>query len=61
MNRRVFVGVQKLNRIFDRHDVVVLRFVNEIDYGGQRRALTTAGWTSDEHDTILQFDDIAQL
>src|SRR5215213_4477865 len=45
--------VQKLDRILDRHDVVVVRFVDEVDNGRQRRALATPGWSSDKHDSVL--------
>ena len=61
MNRRVLVRVQKLNRILDRDDVVVLRLVNEIDDRGERRALAAAGRTGHQHDTVLHLDDVAHL
>ena len=45
--------VQKLDRIFDRDDVVVVRLVDEIDDRGEGRALTASGWSSDEHDAVF--------
>ncbi len=61
MDGRVLVRVQKLDRIFNRDDVVVVRFVDQIDDGGQRRTLAAAGWSSDQHNPILDIDDLLQL
>ena len=36
--------VQKLNRIFDSHDVIKLGLVNQIDDRRQRRTFSAAGW-----------------
>jgi len=41
--------------------VVVLRLVNEIDDGGERRALAAARGAGHEHDTVLDLDDVAHL
>src|SRR5215470_596064 len=45
--------MQKLDRIFDRDDVVVVRLIDQINDGGERRALATAGRSSDEHDPVF--------
>src|SRR6185369_17591141 len=44
---------QKLDRIFNRDDVVVVRLVDEIDDRSERRTLATSGWSSDEHDPVF--------
>jgi hypothetical protein len=53
MNSRVLVRVQKLNRIFNGDNVVVLRLVNEIDDGRQGRAFSAAGRTRNQHNPFL--------
>src|SRR5215213_328019 len=45
--------VEKLDRIFDGYDVIVVRLIDQIDNRRQRRALTTSGWSSDEHNTVF--------
>src|SRR5437660_7055941 len=60
-NCRILMAVPELNRILDRDDVIKLCFVNQIDNRGERRALAAAGWTSDQHDTVLHLDNLAQL
>src|SRR2546430_10700980 len=61
MNCRILMTVQELDRIFNRDNVVVLGFINQIDDGCERRTLAAAGGTSDQHDTGLHLDDLAQL
>src|SRR5437868_9726492 len=61
MNCRILVAVQEIDRILDRDDVIKLRFVNQIDNRRERRALAAAGRTSDQHDTVLHLDNLAQL
>src|SRR5436309_1958049 len=61
MNSRALVTVKKLNRIFDRDDVIELRFIDQIDDCRERRTLAAAGWTSDQHDPGLHIDNLAQL
>ena len=61
VNGRVFVRVQKLDRIFDRDDVVVVRFVDQIDDRGECRTLTAAGWSSDQHDAVFDIYYLFQL
>src|SRR5829696_1322 len=61
VNRRVLVRVQKLDRIFDGYDVVVMRLVNQIYYCCEGGALAAAGWSSDKHDTVFDIYDFLQL
>src|SRR5436190_6640675 len=61
MNRRVFVVMEKLNWIFDRDDVIELRFINQIDNRCQSRTLAAARGAGHQHDTVLNVDYLAQL
>src|SRR3712207_6017975 len=53
--------VQKLNRVFDGDDVVLLLLVDEVDDGGERRGLARARRARDEHDAVAQLADVGQL
>ena len=53
--------VQKLDRILDGDDVVVVRFVDQIDDRSERRTLATAGWPSDQHDPVFDIYYLFQL
>ncbi|MNC92014.1 hypothetical protein D3C83_83670 [compost metagenome] len=48
VDQAAFVVVQKLDRIFDRQNVLVTIAIDLVDHGGERRRLTGAGWTSNE-------------
>src|SRR5689334_9673759 len=61
MDGGVLVRVQKLDRVFDRNDVVVMRFVDKVDDRRESRALAAAGWASDENDAILDVRNLLQL
>src|SRR5438477_12811062 len=61
MNSRTLMAVQELDRIFNRDDVIELRFIDQIDDGCESRTLATAGWTGHQHDTGLQLDNLEQL
>jgi hypothetical protein len=58
MNRRILVGMQKLDRIFNGNDVVVLRLINEIDNCRQGRTLPATGGTGYQHHPVLNIDDL---
>src|SRR5438045_798003 len=51
---RVLVRVQKLNRVFDGDDVVVVLLVDEVNDGGERRRLTRTRRARDEPDAVAQ-------
>src|SRR5690349_4670825 len=53
--------MRKLDGIFNRDDVVVLCFIDQIDDRGERGTFAAAGRAGNEHDPILQLDDVAQL
>src|SRR5918995_4320297 len=55
------MSVQKLDGIFDSHNVVVLSFIDQINNRSQRRALATAGRSSHQHDPVLNIDDLFKL
>src|SRR2546421_2240746 len=61
MNRRILMGVQELDRIFNRDDVIKLAFINQVDDCGERGALAAAGWASHQDDTGLELDNLEQL
>src|SRR2546421_12160172 len=61
MNSRTLMAVQELDRIFNRDDVIELRFIDQIDDGCEGGTLATAGWTGHQHDTGLQLDNLEQL
>ena len=61
MNGRVFVLVQKLDRVFDRDDVIKLCLINQIDHCRQRRALATAGRAGNQDNPVFQFSYFPQL
>src|SRR5947207_15810650 len=61
MDRRILMGVQELDRIFNRDDVIKLAFINQIDDCGERRTLAAAGWASHQDDTRLELDNLEQL
>ena len=48
---RRLVGVEDLDRVLDRHDVLVLRLVDVVDHRAERRRLARAGRAGDEHQT----------
>src|SRR6185436_19820263 len=50
-----------LDWILDRHDVIGVNLVDEIDDGGKCRTLTTAGWSSDQHDAVFYIYYLSQL
>src|SRR4029450_6193191 len=55
------MAVQKLDRILDCDNVVVLRFVDQVDNCRERGALSTAGRTGNENNSILDLSDILKL
>jgi len=57
----ILVPVKEFYGIFNRHDVVVLRFVDQIDDRRQRRALSAPGWTGNQHDAVLDLGNLHQL
>src|ERR1044071_1492797 len=61
MDGRVFVRVQKLDRVLNRYDVVVMHLVDEVYDGGECGTLAAARWSSDEHDAILEIYYLFQL
>ncbi len=61
VNRRVVVLMEKLYRVFDGDDVIGLGFVNPIDDRRQRRTLAAARRPGHQHDSVFQFNDLAQL
>src|SRR2546427_821729 len=61
MDGGILMPVKKLDRIFNRDDVIELCFVDQIDDRRQRRALAAARRPGNQDDAILQFDYIAQL
>ena len=61
INGRVLVGVQVLDRIFDRHHVIVLRFVNDVDDCGERGTFAGTRRSRNEHQAVFQLGNICQL
>ena len=61
MNSRVLVRVEKLNRIFDRDDVIELRVINEIDDSCERGTLAASRGTGNQDDAILEFGNFTKL
>src|SRR2546423_13420927 len=61
MNGRILMGMQELDRIFNRDDVIKLAFINQIDNRGERGTLAAAGWASHQDDTGLELDNLEQL
>ena len=61
VNRRVLVRVQKLDRIFDGDDVVVVSLVDQIDNRRERGTLAASGWSSDQHDAVFDIYYLFQL
>ena len=53
VDHRVLVGVQHLDRIFDRDDVALPRGVHVVDHRRERRGLPGTGETGDEHEAVL--------
>src|SRR5688500_3959763 len=49
------------DRIFDRDNVILLLFVDDVDDGGLGGALARAGWSSDEHEAVAEFGDIREV
>src|SRR5689334_21615791 len=41
--------------------MVVVSLIDQIDDGCERRALTTAGWSSDQHETVFDIHYLFQL
>ena len=52
VDHRSLVGVQHLDRVFDRDDVTFPRAVHVVDHRGERRGLPGAGETGDEHEPV---------
>ena len=46
----LLVRVQELDRVLDRHDVLVARLVDLVDHRRQRGGLARAGRAGDEHE-----------
>src|SRR5579859_5664413 len=61
VNGRAFVVVEKLDRIFDGDDVVILLAVDGVEQNGQRGGFTRTGCSGYEHDSIAKFGDVRQL
>ena len=53
--------VQKLDRIFDSYDVVVVRVIDQVDDGSEGRTLAAAGWPSHQDDAVLDVGDLREL
>ena len=50
---RLLVGVQVLDRVLDRHDVLRAGLVDVVDHRGQRGGLARAGGAGEQHDPAL--------
>src|SRR5437667_8342636 len=61
VNRRVVVLMEKLYRVFDGDNVIKLGLVNPINDRGQRGTLAAARRPGHQHDSVFQFNDVAQL
>ena len=61
VDRRLAVRMQKLDRVFDRDDVVMLAVVDVVDDRGERRGFADAGRTRDEHDAVAQLRDLREV
>ena len=53
------VAVEELDRVLDRHDVLVARLVDLVDHRGERRRLARAGRARDEHDAARLARELA--
>ena len=51
IDRRFLVRMVKLDRVFDRDDMVVDRLVDVVDHAGQRGAFARSGGTGDQEQT----------
>ena len=58
VDQAAFVIVQKLDRIFDRQDVLVTISIDLVDHGRERRRLAGAGWASDKNQTARFFAEL---
>jgi hypothetical protein len=54
------VAVKELDRIFDRHDVVLPRAVDQVDHRRERRGLTRPGRAGDEDESARLAGEILQ-
>src|SRR5687768_16848956 len=61
MNGGVLVRMQKLNRVFNGDDVVILKLVHQVDDGRQSRTLATAGGTRNQHYPVFDLGNFFQL
>src|SRR3954451_11821627 len=52
------VAVQELDRVLDRHDVLVPRLVDLVDHRRERRRLARAGRPGDEHEAARLLDEV---
>ena len=52
------VAVQELDRVLDRHDVVVAAAVGQVDQRRERRRLARTGRTGDEHEAARQGGEV---
>ena len=55
----LLVAVEELDRVLDRHDVLVARLVDLVDDRGERRRLAGAGRAGDEHDAARLVRELA--
>ena len=58
VDRRHFVFVIEFDRILNRDDVMIHRFIDEVDHAGQRRTLARPGRTRDDEQTTRTLTDI---
>ncbi len=61
VDQALLIGVDELDRVFDRHDVVGARPVNVVDQRGQRRGLARTRGAGDQHQApgqLAQVDDL---
>src|SRR6185503_9322409 len=61
VNSRVFMVMEKLDWIFNRHNVVVLSFIDQIDDGRECRALSAARRSCYQYDPVLDVYDLFEL
>ena len=54
VDRGFLVQVQEFDRVFDRHDVLGARLVDQVDDRRQRRRLARARRAGHEHDAVLE-------
>ena len=58
VHRRLFVGEDVLDRVFDRDDVDGLALVHVVEHGGDGGGLARAGHAAEEHDALRLHGDL---